>query len=149
MDLAIHVAVFLYAVGSILGLILSGGSDQPFTDVMSTSKSPDGQITAAFVIEARGPMAGVAYGITLSPTGSDPRDGSIVLREGEDDRELVYRWADNQTLVVRLPCGWWADLTNHYQLPGTSRIIDVKYEPPQGCTPQLPGSVPIDPEGAH
>ena len=50
MDLAIHVAVFLYAVGSILGLILSGGSDQPFTDVMSTSKSPDGQITAAFVI---------------------------------------------------------------------------------------------------
>ncbi len=148
MDWALEAILLIFLAGSVLAVFLSAASDQPFTDVMSTSKSPDGQITAAYVIEAHGPMAGVAYGITLSPTGSDPRDGSIVLREGEDDRELVYRWADNQTLVVRLPCGWWADLTNHYQLPGTSRIIDVKYEPPQGCTPQLPGSVPIDPEAA-
>ena len=129
--------------GFLLFALLAGCSDQKFTDVMTTAKSPDGAITAAYVVEAHGPMAGVFYGITLSPTGSDPRNGEPVLVAGEDDREFVYHWADSETLIVRLPCGWWAYLTNHYQLPGTSRIIDIKYSPPEGCTPQLPASLPM------
>jgi len=110
-----------------------GCSSHPFTDVLSTQASPDGQVVAAYVVEARGPMAGVFYGITLSPQGMDSRDGRIVVGASENDRPIAYDWEDADTLTIRLPCGWWSYLTNFYQIPKTSRIIAIRHNPPQDC----------------
>ena len=110
-----------------------GCSPHPFTDVLSTHASPDGQVIAAYVVEAHGPMAGVFYGITLSPPEMDSRDGEIILGTSEDDRPIAYDWEDANTLTIRLPCGWWGYLTNFYQIPRTSQIIAIRHNPSQDC----------------
>ncbi len=136
-----------------IGLALLSGCDSRFfktfghnfTDTLSSKSSPDGAIAAAYVVERRGfVFSPETYGVTLTPTKADPRDGVVVLTEGDDDRPIVYRWKDNKTLVVRLPCGWWADLRDHYQLPRTVRIIDIKYALPVGCTTEMPAESPLE-----
>lgn len=97
-----------------------GCSSHPFTDVLSTHASPDGQVIAAYVVEAHGPMAGVFYGITLSPPEMDPRDGKIILGTSENDRPIAYDWEDANTLTMRLP------FLSDQLLPDTQNIPDYR-----------------------
>ncbi len=122
---------------ALLGLcfisVLPGCSRPRFTDVLTTLPAPDGGVVAATVVAAHGPMAGVVYAVTLSPPGTDPRAGTVVLAESEDDRPIGLHWDDARTLRVRLPCGTWSDLTNAYQSPDRGTIITIRHDPALGC----------------
>jgi hypothetical protein len=111
-------------------------------DVIETRPSPDGAIVAAsnansgdFVFEAQ-------YNeVRLYPRGGRLSDGELVLSYGEDESPPKFKWSGPQTLEVQLPCGWWSGLTNHYQLPKTSRIITIVYDdPPSTCPTQMTSS---------
>ena len=104
-----------------------------FTDVVDSKASPDGRIVAAQVWEDHGLGGPHNSGIVVVAKGTDPRDGEPVMLEGEDFRPLVYRWTGPDALEVRLPCGWWTHLANHWQLPRTMRVIDIAFAAPQGC----------------
>jgi hypothetical protein len=111
-------------------------SSPEFTDVLEQKASPDGSIVASYVVQNYGPMTGTTFGLTLSGTAGNPLKSDPILVEGEDDRSIQYNWIANDRLEVRLPCGWWGSLTNHYQLRGTSRIVDISYLPPPSECPQ-------------
>jgi hypothetical protein len=105
-----------------------------FTDLLGQKLSLDGEIKAAYVVQNHGMGGATTFGITLSEKTSDPLKADPVLTEGEDNREINYEWKSANRLQIQLPCGWWGHLTNHYQLMGTSRIIDITYAPPRDCT---------------
>ena len=115
---------------------LYGCSSKRFTDVTALAPSPDGAIAAASVVAAYGFGLYGGRGVTLSAKGGDPLSGSTVLAYGEDDHPPALRWSDANHLVIDLPCGWWTDLQNHWQLPETDRVIDISYLPaPTTCPP--------------
>jgi hypothetical protein len=112
---------------------LAGEPSHNFTDVLGIKLSPGGKIRAASVVESRGFAAPTTYGITLSSISENPLDARPVITAGEYRNEIDYKWMDAKTLAIRLPCGWWGNLTNHYQLPNTDEIIDIVFLPPSGC----------------
>ncbi len=112
-----------------------------FTDLLGQKASPDGSIVASFVVQNHGPLTGTTYGLTLSGKQENPLKAEPILVQGEDDRAVQYDWSGSNRLKVRLPCGWWGYLTNHYQLKGTSRIVDIAYLPPSSeCSQNNSGS---------
>jgi hypothetical protein len=111
-------------------------SKPEFTDLLGQKLSPDGEIKAAYVVQNYGFGGGTTYGITVSGKTSDPLKAEPVITEGEDDQTIKYEWKSSNILEVQLPCGWWGHLTNHYQLTGTSHIIDIIYTAPRDCTGQ-------------
>ncbi len=118
--------------------MLPSCSEPCFTDVLSTFPSQDGRVIAATVVAAHGPMAGVVYAVTLSPAGTDPLRGTVVIEESDDDRPIGLHWDDAATLRMRLPCGIWSGLTNAWQSPDTHRIITIEHDPAEGCAPARP-----------
>ena len=105
-------------------------------DAIATLPCPDGAIIAAsssnsgaFSFEAQ------YYEVRLYPRGGRLDRGELIMSYGEDERKPVFKWTDLRHLRVQLPCGWWSSLTNHYQLPRTSRIIDISYDPPPTSCP--------------
>jgi hypothetical protein len=106
-------------------------------DAIETHPSPDGAIIAAsatnagdFVFEAQ------ADEIRLYPRGGKLQDGEVILAYGEDETPPIFKWKTAEFLEIQLPCGWWSDLTNHYQLRGTARIITIFYDPPPTICPK-------------
>ncbi|WP_174287418.1 hypothetical protein [Sphingomonas bacterium] len=114
-----------------MGRILGVGA--PFTDIGSSRASPDGGVLAAYVIDAPGPLAGNTYAITLTAAGGNPLRGTVIIATGTDDRDLVYRWVSRNMLQVRLPCGWWVNAANHWQLSGTDRVVSIDFIKAEGC----------------
>jgi hypothetical protein len=105
-----------------------------FTDLLGQKLSPDGEVKAAYVVQDYGFGGPTTFGITLSGKTSDPLNADPILTEGEDIREIKYERKSTNTLQIQLPCGWWGHLTNHYQVMGTSRVIDIIYtSPPEDC----------------
>jgi hypothetical protein len=105
-------------------------------ELIAIRPSPDGAIIAAFNINSgEFPFEEQYYEVRLYPRSGRLSNGEVILSYGEDDSRPVFRWISTNSLRVQLPCGWWSSLTNHYQLPGTSRIIDIAYDPaPAGCS---------------
>ncbi|MBV9654231.1 MAG: hypothetical protein JOZ42_06675 [Acetobacteraceae bacterium] len=112
-----------------------------FTDLLGQKASPDGSIVASYVVQNHGPMSGTLFGLTLSGRKDDPLKADPILTDGEDDSPAQFEWINDTRLEVRLPCGWWGHLTNHFQLKGTNRIVDIAYLPPPTHCPQK-SSVP-------
>ncbi len=125
---------------------LQGCSERRFTDVLGTVPAPDGRVVAATVVSAHGPMAGVVYAVTLSPAGTDPLRGGVVIEESDDDTPIRLNWDDATTLRMRLPCGLWSGLTNGWQSPQTNKVVAIKTDPAEGCpTPPSTRSVNVSP----
>ncbi|MGI4879605.1 MAG: hypothetical protein ACRYG4_19190 [Janthinobacterium lividum] len=104
-----------------------------FTDVVETKPSPDGSLVAALVWEERGLGKPHTSGIVVVARGGDPLTGTPVLLESEDYRTLEYRWTAANALEIRLPCGAWSSLANHWRQPGTKRVVEIDFLPPKGC----------------
>ena len=101
------------------------------TDLIAAVPSPDGAIIAASNADTgEFPFEAQYNQVRLYPRGGRLRQGEVILSYGEDENKPHFKWLDAQRLMVQLPCGWWTSLTNHYQLPKTSRIIDILYVPP-------------------
>jgi hypothetical protein len=115
-----------------------------FTDVVETKLSPDGALVAALVWEERGLGKPHTSGIVVVPKGSDPLTGTPVLLESEDYRTLEYRWTAANALDIRLPCGAWSSLANHWQQPDTRRVVEIDFLPPKGCVAK-PGTTALPP----
>ena len=132
----VRAAIFLWVVA--FGMLflapwLSGGSPHKFTDLLGTKLSPDGKIMAAFVVESRGFASPTTFAITLSQAPENPLDARPIITEGEYRDDIWYEWSNAKTLTIRLPCGWWANLTNHYQATNSDQIVDIDFLPPKGC----------------
>ena len=108
---------------------------QRHIEPLATKQSPDGAIVAASAADAGDfVFEGQDYEVRLYPRGGRLADGQVVLAYSEENDYPTFLWSDPQTLRVQLPCGWWSSLTNHYQLPRTTRIISIVYEiPPARC----------------
>ena len=111
-------------------------SSSQFTDLLGQRASPDGLVVASYVIQNYGPMTGTIFGLTLSGKQENSLNAEPILTQGEDDRAIQYNWNGSNRLDVHLPCGWWGHLTNHYQLRGTNRIVEICYLPPPSECPQ-------------
>jgi hypothetical protein len=113
------------------------GCGRRYEDVIATQPSPDGAIIAASNRNSgEFPFEAQYEEVRLYPRGGRLRDGDVILSYGEEGSNPTFKWVDAQHLSVQLPCGWWSSLTNHYQLPKTSRIIDIAYGPPPTNCPR-------------
>jgi len=109
------------------------GDQHGFTDVVATKPSPDGTLVAAAVWEERGVGKTHTSGIVVVPKGADPLGGQAVLLQGEDFRSIEFRWTGPDALEIRLPCGSWSSLANHWRQPETKRVVAIDFLPPRGC----------------
>ncbi len=112
-----------------------------FTDVVATKPSPDGALVAAAVWEERGIGKAHTSGIVIVPNGSEPLGGRPVLLEGEDFRNIEFRWTGRNALEIRLPCGRWSSLANHWQDPASRQVVEIDFLPPKGCVAKA-GALP-------
>ena len=128
---------------------LLAGCSKPFTDVTARKASPDGAVVASSVLSATGFGLYFGQGVTLAAKGADPLRAEPVLTYGEDDRPPQVSWIDADHLRIELPCGWWGGLTNHWQLAGTKRIVDIAYVPSRRPCPASPRRARAADGGGH
>ncbi|QYE35291.1 hypothetical protein KZX46_04670 [Polymorphobacter sp. PAMC 29334] len=133
------VAVWLLVAGC-SGLLDKHG----FTDVVETKPSPDGALVAALVWEERGMGKPHTSGIVVVAKGGDPLTGTAVLLQSEDFRNVEYRWTGANALEIRLPCGQWSSLANHWLQPETKRVVEIDFLSPKGCVAK-PGTTALPP----
>jgi hypothetical protein len=134
----------LVATALLIPLLFCGGCSRHI-DVIVTRLSPDGAITAASNSNSgEFPFEPQYSEVRLYPRNGRLREGQVILSFGEDESSPTFRWVSAQSLRVQLPCGWWSQLTNHYQLPRTSRIIEISYDPPpSNCSKMMTSSTAV------
>lgn len=134
-------------------LLLAACGKQPdahrFNTVVDSKPSPDGRAVAAQVWAERGAGSPHTSGIVVAARGAEPLDGEPVLIESDDFRPLFYRWTGPDALEVRLPCGGWSALTNHWRRPGASRDVAISYLPPEGCVERKASGSALPPKASQ
>lgn len=111
-----------------------------FTDVVEIKPSPDHALIAVLVWSEHGPGQPHLSAVVLAAKGADPLDGDAVVIASEDYRPLDFRWTGVSALEVRLPCGAWSSLANHWRVRESKRVVTVDFTPPLNC---LAASAPL------